>query len=201
MSHFTMILKKWLVFNFMLNIKMIFIQKKWLLICLLLANIGFAQSIKEYSFAQYKVEKIVKKNKVKINYNSNKIAKLYKTAITEGYRSGKVNFAGHYIVCVWDCGLGCLNGAMVDIFDGKVYELPMGEDRYYSGCELDDNEDYSEFQENSRLFITQTCFQYKNTNDTDTQEKEYFVNIWNEKKKKFEFISSIKKNKIIPQNN
>src|SRR5574343_632720 len=62
--------------------------------------------------------------KAKIDFKSNETAKAYKTAILESYKDGKVNFAGNYIITTWGCGTSCISGAMVDVRDGKIYDLP-----------------------------------------------------------------------------
>ncbi|MGX7666728.1 hypothetical protein [Flavobacterium pedocola] len=169
-----------------------------LLFIVLTTNFLSAQSIEGFLFSDYKVKKTTNKKKAKIDFNSNKTAKRYKTAIADEYTSGKVNFAGHYIICTWGCGTGCLDGAMVDVTNGKVYNVPMGESRYFYGCVFDEGEDCLEFQDDSRLFITQYCVQSNDTDEKDIQQKEYFVNIWNEKTKQFEFIKSVKTKKTVP---
>ena len=159
---------------------------------------GRAQIIEGYSFNSFRVEKKSTRKKAKINYQSNPIAKIFRTRITEDYKFGKIDFAGHYITIIWGCGTGCISGAMVDVRDGKVYELPLNEETAYYGCytnndnDVDDRVTYKPF---SRLFITSIC------SETDTisskyvkQEKIFFINIWNEQKKKFELIKKIKKN-------
>jgi hypothetical protein len=35
--------------------------------------------------------------------------------------SGKVNFAGHFILTGWGCGTGCISGAIIDARNGRVY--------------------------------------------------------------------------------
>jgi hypothetical protein len=47
----------------------------------------------------------------------------YRTVISEGYRNGSVDFAGHYVVVTWGCGTSCLMWAFVDALNGAVYML------------------------------------------------------------------------------
>ena len=157
-----------------------------------------AQTVEGFSFEKYKVDNHSIFKKAKLNFQSNQEAKYFKTRITEGYKSGKVDFAGYYITIIWGCGTGCINGVMVDIRDGKIYDLPLGEEFYYAGCSSN-NEDEQEddslnYFKNSRLFITTVCSEneIENTNNVK-QEKSYFINIWNEQKKKFELSKKLEK--------
>jgi hypothetical protein len=49
----------------------------------------------------------------------------YRTRLTNGVKGG-VNFAGHYAVVLFGCGLGCTTGYMVDLTNGQVTPFPMG---------------------------------------------------------------------------
>lgn len=71
------------------------------------------------SFDDYKVDTIYNGTISKIDYNSNPIAKEYKTMITQTYIEEKVNFAGHYCFARWRCGAPCNEFALVDVIDGK----------------------------------------------------------------------------------
>ena len=150
----------------------------------------FAQTISEYQFKNYKTPKFVSTKKASINFTSNKTAKLFKTVITQTYKTAKIDFASYYTTVIWGCGTGCVSGAMVDVRDGKVYDLPLNPSNAYSGCFTnatnDDKDDRFEININSSLFITNIC-EESNTKKTNQklQTKTYFVNIWNEKTKKF----------------
>ena len=63
---------------------------------LIIGNKSICQTIEGYKFEKYKPNKISVKKKAKINYSSNPTAKEYRTRITDGYKSGDINFAGHY---------------------------------------------------------------------------------------------------------
>ena len=155
---------------------------------LIIGNKSICQTIEGYKFEKYKPNKISVKKKAKINYSSNPTAKEYRTRITDGYKSGDINFAGHYITISWGCGTGCMSGAMVDIQDGKVYDLPMGETTFYYGCNLSDDEDCVNYNSKSRLFVTMMC-----SESELNFEKTYFINVWDEVEKKFKFIEKIKR--------
>jgi len=49
---------------------------------------------------------------------------MFRTRLNEAAKSGSVNFAGHYILTVWGCGTGCLDGGIVDAKSGDVFWLP-----------------------------------------------------------------------------
>jgi hypothetical protein len=173
-------------------------QKLTVTICLLFTNLFFGQSLLGYSFEDYKAGKNIQNRKARIDYSSNKTAKIYRSAIAEAYKLGDVDFAGYYITCLWGCGSGCLDGAMVDVRDGKVYDLPIGETRYHMGCDDNTDDDPNiEYADDSRLFISQTCVQSVNDDATDILRKEYFINVWNESSKRFDFVKSVKHEKII----
>ena len=84
------------------------------------------QTIEGYSFEKYKVEIHSVNEKAEINFSSNPFWKHYRTRISKGYKNGNVDFGGYYIAIIIGCGVGCRLGAMVDIRDGKIYDLPLG---------------------------------------------------------------------------
>jgi len=49
----------------------------------------------------------------------------YRTRITNGVKSGP-NFAGHYSLVLFGCGLGCGTGFLVDVKNGEVSPVPFG---------------------------------------------------------------------------
>ena len=49
--------------------------------------------------------------------------RLFRTRIREGAARGP-NFAGHFTVADWGCGMGCVSIAVVDAKDGTVYAAP-----------------------------------------------------------------------------
>ena len=48
-----------------------------------------------------------------------------RTRLTAAVKGG-VNFAGHYALVQFGCGLGCNNGYLVDVTNGQVTPLPLG---------------------------------------------------------------------------
>lgn len=51
-------------------------------------------------------------------------ARRFRTVIREGAKDGP-NFAGHYTVVSWGCGLGSFSFAVVDAISGRVYLPPL----------------------------------------------------------------------------
>ena len=49
----------------------------------------------------------------------------FRTRLTDAVRGG-VNFAGHYALVQFGCGLGCTQGYMIDLTNGQVAPLPLG---------------------------------------------------------------------------
>ncbi|MBT0895453.1 hypothetical protein KI811_16735 [Geobacter hydrogenophilus] len=49
--------------------------------------------------------------------------RMFRTRLKEAARQ-KPNFAGHYILTTWGCGMECLMGAVIDARTGKVYRIP-----------------------------------------------------------------------------
>jgi hypothetical protein len=49
--------------------------------------------------------------------------RLFRTRIREGAAKGP-NFAGHYTIAEWGCGMGCVSIAIVDASDGRIYDAP-----------------------------------------------------------------------------
>ena len=156
-----------------------------------------AQTIEGYSFEKYNIEKHSIKGKAKINFQSNPTARMFRTRIAEGYKSGNIDFAGYYIIITWGCGTGCINGAMVDIRDGKVYDLPVvGYDDCYRSYETAEY-DILTYKTFSRLFITTICSEKEiESSKNYKQDKIFLINVWNEQKKKFELVKTINKSYI-----
>jgi hypothetical protein len=73
-------------------------------------------------FNDYPSTKIYSDKRRAIDYNSDKIAKRFKTVITDGYNASEINFAGFYSLIWWGCGTSCQQSAIVDWRDGKVYK-------------------------------------------------------------------------------
>jgi hypothetical protein len=76
----------------------------------------------------------------------------YRTMLTQG-ASGKLNFAGDYILVLWGCGSGCAEGAVIDAKTGVVSWLPY----FVVGCDstcIDfADKEFIEFRPDSKLLI------------------------------------------------
>ena len=160
-----------------------------------------AETVAGYRFENYPAPLYIGKP-AKLDYKSDPIAKLFKTRITEAYQQGEIGFGGNFVVAMWGCGTGCISGAMADKRTGRVYPLPINEETAYDfGCwSVDDsNEDERvSFYPNSRLLITRTCEQapIENSN-TAKRHVTYYVNVWNDKTKKFNLIKTVKQKKMV----
>jgi hypothetical protein len=49
----------------------------------------------------------------------------FRTRLNEAVKGG-VNFAGHYALVQFGCGMGCTQGYMIDLTNGQVAPLPLG---------------------------------------------------------------------------
>ncbi|MGY0038062.1 hypothetical protein [Pedobacter sp. NJ-S-72] len=127
-------------------------------------------------FKKYVVE-IPSKSVVKaeIDWSGNLAAKTFRTRITDGYNGQEVDFAGHYIGIVFGCGGGCILGFMVDVRDGKIYDLPLGEENM---CV--DMQDAALYRAGSILFISAVCKQ-----DPKDSKVFYKAYLWDEQNKRF----------------
>lgn len=61
------------------------------------------------------------------------------------------NFAGHYILTTWGCGMKCLMGAVIDSKTGKVHQIPFTLCCW--GDDADEHFEPIEFRLDSRLII------------------------------------------------
>jgi len=143
-----------------------------------------AQTIENYSFSDFPAS-LSNRQKAKLNLESNKLGKTFKTKITQEYKTGKVNFAGHYIVI--DIYKG--GGAMVDINNGKIYDCPFWEG---PGMGCDESFEYPQATyKNSRMIVYSECSQ--NMENEKFNDIIYYVYIWDEAKKQFSNVKEIKK--------
>ncbi|RYD71648.1 MAG: hypothetical protein EOP55_20185 [Sphingobacteriales bacterium] len=110
-----------------------------------------------------------------IDWSSYPGARDFKTRITESYKTTEVSFAGHYVLSTFGCGASCIMGFMVDVRDGKIYDLPLGEE---NSCLF--AEDAVLCKSSSRLFVSGVC--KENHDDKQVYYKAY---LWNEDKKEF----------------
>lgn len=73
-------------------------------------------------FKDFPAKEIYSGKNAPVNLSSPE-ARKFKTRITEAAQQ-KPNFAGHYILARWGCGAGCLQAAIVDAKDGRVFMMP-----------------------------------------------------------------------------
>ncbi|PWS32582.1 hypothetical protein [Pedobacter paludis] len=118
--------------------------------------------------------------KAPIDWSSYPEAKDFKTRITEAYTSNEVSFAGNYVLARFGCGASCIMGFMVDVRDGKIYDLPLGEENSCSFAE-----DRAICKTNSRLFISSICKE-----KPESTKVYYLAYLWNEDKKEFNSIKN-----------
>lgn len=126
-------------------------------------------------FKKYQTEAPSNLSKAEIDWPSLPEARNFRTRIAEGYKNEPVNFAGHYVGVVFGCGGGCVLGFMVDVRDGKMYALPLGEE---NSCFF--MEDAALMRPDSRLFISAVCKE-----DAESAKVYYKAYVWNEEEKTF----------------
>jgi hypothetical protein len=122
------------------------------------------------------------KKKAKLDFNSNPGALHFKTRITNGYNSGDINFAGHYIGIAFGCGGGCIMGFIVDAKDGKIYDAPLGEANM---CVW--TLEMNIYKPQSRLYISSVCKE-----ESDSKDVFYKAYVWHEKEKVFKKVDGRK---------
>lgn len=151
-------------------------------------HLAWTQDILDFSFEKYN-SKVLSVKKALINYKSHPLGLKYKTAITEQYNNGEVNFAGHYLIVLWGAGAGQSMGVMVDVLDGKIYKLPLSYENSYRGAYHDQNNNIL-YQKHSYLFV---CYKSKsNEINYDKVDLDYSFYRWNEASKLFFLISTKK---------
>lgn len=133
---------------------------------------------KQLNFDKFKTDEYHFTKKANLDFSSNEGAKYFKTRIIDAYKSNEVDFASYYIGVLFGCGADCIYGYIIDVRDGKIYDLPLGES--YS-CSY--SQDKAICKKNSRLFISNVC---KDNEEND--EVYYDASVWNESKKVFEKI-------------
>jgi hypothetical protein len=172
----------------------------------LLVTIGYSQESEQHSnyfncdFDSHKLTFKANYKKAPLNTLSNSIYKYYTSRIKEGYRLGNPDFAGYYVIITWGCGTGCILGAMVDVRDGRIYNLPLDEELSYvlgddcEFCKLRSEDERYSYRINSSLFVTSTCTLEDIPNSKNSRYVRFFyINVWNEKLKKFELIDKVTK--------
>lgn len=142
-------------------------------------SINYSDSV---DFEKYEVGPQKRMANAPIDWTSYPEAKDFKTRITEAYKDSEVNFGGYYVTSIFGCGASCIMGFMVDVRDGKIYDLPLGEE---NSCLF--AEDRALYNWMSRLFIAGVC--KENLEDKKVYYKAY---LWNEDKKEFENVEELR---------
>ncbi|ELV7526007.1 hypothetical protein SL057_001329 [Flavobacterium psychrophilum] len=113
---------------------------------------------RKYPFSDYKVELNKAESKAEIIFEDKSVElKEIQNEITEKYKNSKIDFAGNYILITKSCGGGCKTASIIDVRDGKVYNLPQLEDQ--EGNSYDSTINSAEYDniltnKESRLLIT-----------------------------------------------
>jgi hypothetical protein len=75
-------------------------------------------------FNMFKVHNIYKGKLAGPDFKTNPDARYFRTMIRQGCDEEGVNFAGHYTIVEWGCGTECLEMAVVDRINGRIYDVP-----------------------------------------------------------------------------
>jgi len=110
-------------------------------------------------------------------------ARMYRTVIRKGAKEGP-NFAGHYTIVVWGCGLNCRQLAIVDARSGEVF---FPSNLMQVNFLFEDTEEFLQFRKNSGLLIVVGAM--VGTND-DWRTGKYYYH-W--KNKRLWLVHAIKK--------
>jgi hypothetical protein len=143
------------------------------------SNDSSSKVLDSIDFKKYQTEMPLSSGKAAIDWQSNPEAKNFKTRITEGYKNEAVSFAGHYVAVVFGCGTGCVLGLMVDVRDGKIYALPLGEE---NSCFF--MEDAALMRPDSKLFVSAVCKEA-----AESEKLNYKAYLWDEEQKTFSKIA------------
>ncbi|MBB6370668.1 hypothetical protein [Chryseobacterium shigense] len=136
-------------------------------------TVSYDFAFNKFPSANYKFIK-----KAKLDFSSDEGAYNFRTRIKEAYAAGSPDFASYYITVIFGCGASCIMGMMVDVRDGKIYSLPLGEE---TSCLF--AEDRAIFNVDSKLFIAGICKE-----SPEAENVYYHAFVWNEEKKAFEKV-------------
>ncbi|PIF46766.1 hypothetical protein CLU96_3806 [Chryseobacterium sp. 52] len=130
----------------------------------------------DFAFHKFPSKKYTFVKKATLDFSSDEGAYNFRTRIKEAYASGTPDFASYYITVIFGCGSSCIMGLMMDVRDGKIYGLPLGEE---TSCMF--AEDRALFNVKSKLFIASICKE-----SPEAESVYYHAFVWNEEKKMFE---------------
>lgn len=75
------------------------------------------------TFAEYPVLGEFQAPPAPLNIASQSLARRFRTMLRKGATEGP-NFAGHYTIASWGCGSGCVQFAIIDARNGRVFFPP-----------------------------------------------------------------------------
>jgi len=82
------------------------------------------------TFEQYALHNIYHGKPAPVRLSSHPQAKTFRTVLRDGEKGGP-NFAGHYTVVTFGCGISCLRLAIVDARNGNVFFPPQTQPNSY----------------------------------------------------------------------
>lgn len=89
----------------------------------LISRMDCAQDVHFPRFEEYPARGNFKGKPAPVNIRSHPKASLFRTMLREGAKSSP-NFAVYYTVIMWGCGSDCMQVAVVDARNGRVYFAP-----------------------------------------------------------------------------
>jgi len=96
-------------------------------------------------FSDYKVTGLYKGKPAPPDLKSDPNARTWRTMLRQGCKGNDVNFAGHYTIVQWGCGLMCTQIGVVDRVNGHVYlDFPFQQEDGPYGVD---------FEEDSKMLI------------------------------------------------
>ena len=108
----------------------------------------YKKIIQAYDFDMFKVKDIYKGKMAKPNLKTDPDSYGYRTRIREGCDIDTINFAGHYTIVEWGCGMECVDLAVVDRINGRVFYSTK-----YIPFDIEDGHWLSQYRSDSRMII------------------------------------------------
>jgi len=91
-----------------------------ILLSIVTASPAFADDVALPSFQHYHVEQATSVKPAPVDINSHPRATEFRTMLRNGASKGP-NFAGHYTIATWGCGVACQEIAVIDAEAGQVF--------------------------------------------------------------------------------
>ena len=108
----------------------------------------YKKIIPVYDFDMFKVKDIYKGKMANPNLKTDPDSYGYRTRIREGCDIDTINFAGHYTIVEWGCGMECVEMAVVDRITGRVFYSTK-----YIPFDTADGHWLSQYKKDSRMII------------------------------------------------